>query len=369
MILHSLVVEQAVDLDDKGYFAKQIVVARGPAPIAMVRKRAAIVPAGAELGDLDADAVASPTRGVVLLVHGYGQNRYAFHLPSRSFCNHLARAGFDVYNVDLRGRGRSGHLGAARASGPEDFILEDLPTALAEIRRLSGDTPVYLVGHSLGGVVSYATAVEQGDRIGGVVTLGSPYHFTRGSLLLAGVAEAFLMLDRAVEIPNVALPLRAYGSVVRAGQRLFDSRLYPVPIRGFRRGSMEADVLRQHMALAMDHASVSTMRAMFSWASELRRNRDDAPDGLFGYAHGFESLDVPLLVVSGQYDDLAPPASVRPGYERSRSTDKTYRELPFGHIDLLVGRKAPVLVWPLVEAWLRQRMEGGGESRDGTVAA
>ncbi len=356
MILHSLIVEQSVDGDDKDHFVKQIVLARGPAPIALVRKRLATIPrGGTALEALDPEECANPTRGVVLLIHGYGQNRYAFHLPARSMCNQLARAGFDVYNIDLRGRGRSGHLGAAKATGPLDFVREDVPTALDEIRRSSGDVPVFLLGHSLGGVVAYAVAADHPDRVAGVVTLGSPYHFTRGSLLLAGVAEAFLMLDRAVEIPNVALPLRMYGTLVRAGQRVFDSRLYPVPIRGFRRGAMETEVLRQHMALAMDHASVSTMRAMFTWASELRRNAGDREQGLFGYAGAFEKLDTPLLIISGKFDDLAPPASVAPAFKRSMSNDKTYRELPFGHIDLLVGREAPLLTWPLIEEWLVKR--------------
>lgn len=358
MILHSLIVEQSVDGDDKGHFVKQIVLARGPVPIALVRKRLANVDPHAPAGDVDPESVACPTRGVVLLIHGYGQNRYAFHLPSRSMSNQLARAGFDVYNIDLRGRGRSGHLGASKASGPLDFIREDVPTALAEIRELSGDVPVFLVGHSLGGVVAYAVAADHPERVAGVVTLGSPYHFSRGSLVLAGVAEAFLMLDRAVEIPNVALPLRMYGSLVRAGQRVFDSRLYPVPIRGFRRRAMEHEVLREHMALAMDHASVSTMRAMFTWASQLRRNDGDSHDGLFGYAGLVEQLDKPLLVISGKFDDLAPPASVAPAYRRSTSSDKTYRELPFGHIDLLVGREAPILTWPLIESWLEKRVDG-----------
>ena len=363
MILNTVVVEQSVDIDETEHFIKEIVLARGAVPIAMVRKR--LARRDAARGE---EPRAAPTKGTVLLIHGYGQNRYAFHLPSRSLANHLARAGFDVYNVDLRGRGRSGHLGAHKARGVEDFIREDVPTAIAEIRRLSGDRPIFLVGHSLGGVISYGVAVDRPKQVAGVVTLGSPYHFTLGSKLLAGIAEAFLMLDRAVDLPNVALPLRMYGSLVRAGTRVFDSRLYPFPIRGFRRGATEPEVLRQHMALAMDSGSVNTMRAMFSWASEIRARGDDETGGLFGYAEPFEAADLPLLVIAGRYDDLAPPASVKPAYERSRSTDRTYRELPFGHIDLLVGREAPLLTWPLIESWLIQHAASAAVTPDDEAA-
>src|SRR4029079_5830964 len=113
-------------------------------PLAMVRKRWAANEGG--------------TRAPVLLVHGFGQNRYAWHLPSRSLANHLAREGYDVFNLDLRGHGRSRALSSHRSRGVECYVREDLPSAVDEVQRLSGGRPVWVVGHSLGGLVSYAAA-------------------------------------------------------------------------------------------------------------------------------------------------------------------------------------------------------------------
>jgi pimeloyl-ACP methyl ester carboxylesterase len=341
MILNSQVVEQAVDVDDRGVFVKELVLARGPQPIAMVRKRAATRRGTPE-----------PTRAPLLLIHGFGQNRHAFHLPSRSMVNHLARAGFDVFNVDLRGRGRSGHLGARRPRSILEFIQEDVPTALDEIRRYD-ERPVFLIGHSLGGIVSYCAAADQRERVAGVATLGAPYQFTRGSRWLGAVGAMFLELDRRFQFPNAVIPTRGYGKFVRSAQWLVESRLYPLPFRGFHRGATEPAILGEHMAFAMERGSVSTLRMMFAWAAESANGI--GPDGLFGYADRFESLELPLLVIAGKYDDLAPPASVEPAIERSRSSDKTYRQFPFGHADLLIGREAPQLTWPLLEAWLRRR--------------
>jgi polyhydroxyalkanoate synthase len=351
MILNSSVVEQAIDLDERGCFVKELVLARGAVPIAMVRKRWAM----RRDPHTEPALLAAPCRATVLLIHGYGQNRYAFHLPARSMVNHLARAGFDVYNIDLRGRGRSGHLGARRPDAVVDFVREDVPTALAEIQRLSGPRPVFLVGHSLGGVIGYCVAVDHPKEIAGVVTLASPYHFTAGSRWLGSFGAAFMALDRRVQLPNLVVPTRTWGSFVRATRRFVESPLYPFPFRGFHRGSIEAEVLSQHMALAMDDGSVATIRALFAWADERRAQGGAKNDGLFGYASRFRALDTPLLIVSGKYDDLAAPASVTPAYELSRSQDKTYRELPFGHIDILVGREAPQLTWPLVESWIGRR--------------
>ncbi len=202
---------------------------------------------------------------------------------------------------------------------------------------------------------SYCAAVDRPDRVAGVVTIGSPYHFTLGSRWLAWAAQAFVAFDQRLGIPDVLIPARYYGSFVRTARRIVESRLYPVPFRGYRPGSIEPEVLAQHMALAMDHGSIATMRSMFRWALEAR-GRKSGDDGLFGYAKRFEALDLPLLVISGKYDDLAPPASVKPASELSRARDSRYRELPFGHIDLLVGREAPQLTWPLVESWISKRV-------------
>ncbi|HEY4120726.1 MAG TPA: alpha/beta fold hydrolase [Byssovorax sp.] len=346
MILSEKRVEQTIDRDERTSFVKQLVVTRAHSsgdevPLAMIRKRAAAGEGG--------------TLAPVLLVHGYGQNRYAWHLPARSFANHLARAGFDVFNLDLRGHGRSRHLGARRPKHVSEFVREDVPAAVAEVQRLSGGRPVFYVGHSLGGLVGYAASTTLGDALAGVASLGSPYQFTRGSWALTALGKVLLGLDRRAGLGDGALPLKSVGEVVRVARMFVESPLFPSPIRGFAPGSMERVVLGQHFSLAMDAGSITVLRNMFLMAAESRRSGHRL-GGLSGYAEAFEALDKPLLVVAGAKDDLAPPASVEPAFARSRSTDKTYRVLPCGHIDLVVGRDAPLSVWPLVESWMRARL-------------
>jgi len=335
VILHHRLVRQAIDRDDHDDFVKEVVVTSGAVPLAMVRKRLASL---------------SETRAAVLLVHGFGQNRHTFHLPSRSFANHLAREGFDVFNLDLRGHGRSRALSGARAKNVGDYAQEDLPEALAEIARNSSNRKVFLIGHSLGGLVSYAAAPLLKDRIAGIVTLGSPYHFTRGSLELRAVAMLVRGL-RVARVRNVGAPvaMRVIASAMRTFRMVADGPL-PMPLRGWRVGALEPHVLDEHLRLAFDHASLDEMLAMFDWANAKRfgGHRED-------YVEQFESLDLPLLVVAGDEDELAPPASVRPAFVRSASLDKTYRSLPFGHVDLVVGRDAPRHMWPLVDRWLTAR--------------
>ena len=125
-ILRSEVVEQSIDrrAGRTGRFVKEIVLVRGEVPLSLVRKRSA--------------APGRDIKATVLLVHGYGQNRYAWHLPSRSFVNHLADAGFDVFNLDLRGQGRSRKFSGKRPESLAEYIEEDLPRAFEEVRRTTG---------------------------------------------------------------------------------------------------------------------------------------------------------------------------------------------------------------------------------------
>lgn len=326
------IVEQVVDRNEIFPFRKELIVTGSRVPLAMVRKRSA---------RLDG------TRAPVLLVHGFGQNRYSWHLPARSFANHLARAGFDVFNLDLRGHGRSRDHGTQQCRGVEDYVQEDIPAAVAEVQALSGGRPVWIVGHSLGGLIAYAAAPSLPGAVAGVASIGSPYDFARGSLTLAALTVFFRALGRA-PLPNPPVPLAPVGLAMRLTRRFAESRFYPIPLRGWHAGSCEPHVLEQYLRLAFDRVAFAVMLDLFDM--QRRFGEHDAH-----FLERFEAMNVPLLVVAGANDDLAPTASVRPGFTRSRSRDKTYQELPLGHIDLLVGRDAPLMTWSVVTGWLEKR--------------
>lgn len=336
MILTSRIVLETVDRAERDTFVKEIVVTRGETPLVMVRKRLA--------------ANSGATLAPVLLIHGFGENRHAWHLPSRSFANHLARQGFDVFNLDLRGHGRSRKLGGKRCASVTEYWKQDVPTAVEEVLRLSGQRKTWLLGHSLGGLVSYAAAPGLDGAIAGIASIGSPYHFARGSMSLSAVATAVRGLTLLRLRPNPSFALGPIGFTLTSLRRFVESPLYPIPWRGWHKGSLEPEILAQHLRLAFDRAGLAELTDMFQWASQRQfggRGSDTCAR--------FEAMTLPLLVVAGTNDDLAPPDSVRPGFTRSRSPDKTYRALPLGHIDLLIGRDAPSTTWALLGDWLLER--------------
>ena len=61
-------------------------------------------------------------------------------------------------------------------------------------------------------------------------------------------------------------------------------------------------------------------------------------------------------MVGAKEDYIAPPGCVRALIDHAGSTDKTYFELPGGHISLIAGRSASVHCWPRVSDWLAERL-------------
>lgn len=341
MLLGSEEVTQIIDGEERCCFVKEIVHVRGPEPLVMVRKR---LPGRRHY------------RAALLLTHGFGQNRYAFHLTNRSFSNYLAREGFDVFSVDLRGHGRSGRIGARAPRSLDEYILEDLPAALSEVLEVSGQRQAFLAGHSLGGMVACAAAARAPDSVAGVIAVGTPYRFARGSKPLTAFAQfvGFLSQRGWLPTPDRVLPVKLVGRCLLAGRAAWDLSFLPMPVRAWAPGAMEATHLTEYLIQSFDHATVG---ALVQLTRVALRDEFRSLDGLVDYGELFESCDVPLLVIAGEHDLLAPPRSVRPLYDRSRSSDRTYRVVPSGHADLLLGKNAIRTTWPLVARWLLSRTQ------------
>lgn len=343
MLLGSTEVTQAIDGDASARFVKELLYVNGPQPLAIVRKR--LPPEQAPRGGYLAP---------LLLTHGFGQNRYAWHLSTRSFVNYLAREGFDVFNVDLRGHGRSRRLGSRPASSIDDYIQHDLPAALAEVLAVSGRPRAFVLGHSLGGLIACSAAPRLRDQIAGIVTIGTPYRFAQGSWSLATASRMVgLMAERGwIRATSGALPIKLLARWMHLYRAAWDSRLLPIPVRAWAPGAFEPRMLSEYLQRSFDSATIGTLVQLMRLANHGSLTSIDERED---YSAAFEACGVPLLVVAGAYDLLAPPPSVRPLYERAGGHDKAYRVLPFGHADMLLGKDAPRSTWPLVSGWLSAR--------------
>lgn len=305
---------------------------------------------------------ADQAKAAVLLIHGFAQNCHAWDLPGRSFSQFLASQDFDVFNLELRGHGRSRDLGAPLPESFLDHVERDVPASLDLIQR-AGHDRVFLIGHSLGGAISYAVASSWPARVRGVVTLSGVFRWGgagRWLRRMIKVVRSGAWAGKVVGLsgPNVRLDLlgRLYAQHL---QRTGDDRL-PVPIQGWYPGSMEPAVLDHWLRMSLDRTSGAMLSLMTTWATS-----GDFCSSVGGrdYAQLWRQCGVPVLVCAADRDRLAHPVKdVKPAFDESTATDRSYRcfgrerdSCAFGHVDLVLGKQAPSLVWPFVANWLHSR--------------
>ena len=261
MILYGRHIEQVIDRDETGSFHKEIVVTKGPVPLAMVRKRWAKNGAG--------------TRAPVLLVHGFGQNRYAWHLPARSFANHLARAG--LRRLQPRPAGSRPVAPPRRAPLREASRTTCGGTSprpsrrcrpLGQAARLARRALARGAGGLRGGARRSNGAVAGHRLHRQPVPLHARLPVPRG-------ARALLPRPEPRPAPQRAIPLAPVGLTMRMLRRFAESPLYPIPLRGLARRVLRAARPRAAPAPGLRPRGAAEMLDMFAWATRapLRRTR------------------------------------------------------------------------------------------------
>ena len=94
----------------------------------------------------------------VLMIHGSIENGKIFYSSSgKGLAPYLAKNGYDVFVVDLRGRGLSTpSIGTHSKHGYAEILREDFHLYINKIKELKGDVPQHWVAHSWGGVLMLA---------------------------------------------------------------------------------------------------------------------------------------------------------------------------------------------------------------------
>ena len=350
-------VEQNIAEGRRGRFRKQILRARLSTgrSLAIVRK---FCVDETESSESDGSKHA-PSSAAVLFVHGFAQNRYSWHLEAMSPVNMLAEQGMDTYNLELAGHGRSREFGS-RAPRQFSGYVDDLAEVIELTARHSGHGPVFLVGHSMGAAVIYGAAPLIRDQVAGVITLGGIYKFGGNPVVFWG-SRLLTVGDRRTRMfrgTGIAMNSEALGRLMTRYLPLVDRLSERLPISGWVPGSTDIPLIEERIRRGFDWTGLNVTLQMLSWAVSGEMLGEDG----VRYGERFAQLDCPLLVIAGDQDELATPDDVRPAWERSASTDKRYLELSplehevsWGHLCIVLGRLAPVYVWPTIIEWIQER--------------
>lgn len=153
---------------------------------------------------LAADTFGPPDAPAVLLLHGGGQTRHAWHATA----THLADTGWRTITVDLRGHGESTH------PRPPAYALEDFAADVCALTAAIAEDPI-VIGASLGGIASLLALTESpAAPVAGLVLVDVAHRFQpRGGGQIVSFMEehpdGFATLTDAADAVAAYLPHRA----------------------------------------------------------------------------------------------------------------------------------------------------------------
>lgn len=255
---------------------------------------------------------AGQPRGAVLLTHGFGEYASRYVTGYSGLIPALTEAGFTVYAYDQRGHGES--AGRRAVVDVEDLVADHF-RAREALRGLG--VPLFAFGHSMGGLVTAASAARDPRGLSGVL-LSSP-------ALLVGEDQSPL-LKRAAPLLARVLPALPVTELDPAAT----SRL-PEAVQAYR-----ADPRNYH-------GKVPALSA----ATMLRTSGALWPD--------YARWTLPTLVVHGTEDRLADVRGSQRFVQSVASPDLTYHEVAGGFHELLNDEGAAGVRDVLLN-WLIQRV-------------
>jgi alpha-beta hydrolase superfamily lysophospholipase len=266
-----------------------------------------------------------PTRATVVISHGAGEHSSRYrHVAAR-----FAPLGYPVYALDHRGHGHS--AGRRALVDRLDNAAADLDVLIDLARREQPDAPLFLLGHSLGGTIALRYTLKHQDKLDG--------------LILSGPVAAIELPPAPVRLAANALSAVAPWMPALAVDPATISR-DPAEVEAYR-----TDPLVHHGKLP-----VRTV-------AEIAAATEAFPEQV-------GSLTLPLLLVHGSEDRLAPVQGSRMVHERASSQDKTlkiYEGLFHEVLNELPGDRERVLAD--IVAWLDAHREVKAEKDAATSSS
>jgi acylglycerol lipase len=199
-------------------------------------------------------------KGVICLLHGLGEHggRYNY------WAEKLNSAGYHCLLYDLRGHGKSGGQ-RGHVSSFDDY-LKDTDLLLDEAAAKFSGTPVFLYGHSLGGIIAVDYVLRRKPQLMGVV--------------ISALSVRTSLQEQKIKI----ILSQILGSIVPKGS--LSSGLVPTTI------SRDKEVVQRYVDDPMVHHQVS-----FGWGKSALETINWIDDNI-------EEWNLPVLFMHGEKDTL-----------------------------------------------------------------
>ncbi len=250
-------------------------------------------------------------RANVLLVHGYAEHsgRYAHVAES------LNQAGYSLLTYDWRGHGMSGGMRAY----VERFgqYVADLKGFIAHVSEAIASAPVFLMGHSAGGLVTLRYALQHQPNVKGLI-LSSP----------------------ALKLPADLSPVlqKVSGLLGALAPKLQTVKLDSTLV------SRDPAIVSYHQTNPLMYTGGTRARTGAELVKATRQIQ-----------HRFKEVEYPFYIFHGTADRITDPEGSKQLYNKAQSTDKTLKLFEgFYHETMNEPEKAQVLS-DLV-AWISARL-------------
>ncbi len=248
---------------------------------------------------------------VVIILHGYAEHSGRYE----HVMNFLGNKGYAVYTPDHRGHGRSAGVLADIES--MEKILEDIRKLYKNASRKFPDLPLFLLGHSMGGLLALLYAQRYQQELKGMI--------------LTGVLA---------KLPADTSPflIRISGLAARLLPRL------PVEKFDYTKVSRDPKVIQRMEEDPLYYKGKVRTRTGF----EIIRGIEKAIDGV-------EELKLPLLILHGGDDANVDPEASELVFRKAAGRDKTKEIFPgLRHEILNEPEKQEIL--ELICDWIEQRL-------------
>jgi len=248
-------------------------------------------------------------RAAVVVVHCFNAHsgQYAWA------AGQLNADGLAVYALDLRGRGRSD--GERFYVEQFDDYVDDVASLVRLVRSREKGLPVFLLGHSAGGIVACLYAVEHQAELAGLICESFAFRVPAPDFALAVLKG----------LSHVA----PHAHVLRLKNEDFSRDPKIV-------AEMNADPL-----IAGEAQPTKTVAAMVRADERLESE--------------FPLITLPLLILHGGADKAAKPEGSRAFHDRAGSLDKTLKVYD-GHVhDLLRDLDREIVMADLIQ-WIEARI-------------
>lgn len=248
-------------------------------------------------------------RAVVVIVPGFNAHSGYYAWAAEQ----LVATGLAVYAVDLRGRGNSD--GERFYVNDFDDYVSDVASVVALARSREPGLPLFLLGHSAGGVVSCLYTLENQPEIAGLI------------------CESF-----AFQLPAPDFVLAVFKGISHLAPH---AHILHLKNETFSRDPEVVQALNDDPLIGQETQPSQTMAAMVRADERVKQ--------------GFPLITLPVLILHGTLDKNAKPSGSQLFYDMAGSEDKTLKLYEGSFHDLLNDLDKEVVMAD-IKTWLDARL-------------